>query len=903
MEPTDAALFDRWSRAGNADAFAELVARHAGMVYATALRILRNAADAEDVTQDAFIRLSQLNRATQTSLAGWLHRVAANRAIDLLRSRQAETARTESLVHAAFISADPAWAEVEAILDEEIAALPEDLRLPIVLHFFEGKTHAAVAAELGVSRPTVTRRIQEATGTLRARLAKRGVALTAAFLTANLAALPAAAAPAALTTRLGKRLLASDAAPRIGAGAPSGMGNWMYGGLILLAASASIVIHAASQKDRPPSSPGDSPSLRLEPALRAAPLEAAAANANENETAEAVSGLSEAPIQTTFWLTCLDEESAPLPGAEVYFSVKEAGLRTAKALVQSSRTQYRNSGPLIADAEGRVPFPDFGSPEARHRTTVSAFARVPGERSGCWSAFVGSDPVDSAVTLYPSVTLRGRVGVPHGYSPREVVVDWRTAFQRAPGRALGPWFIFMEHEFSGALIESVHFPALSRFIPERDGSFAIPDVPQGAQVLVQAHGKGLGAAAFRSDELLNLGTAAIEMFPEGRIEGGLLRAETGRPAATAGYAVYAKAEMTGGMYDNSSNMGLVYAELRADGAYVIDQLPSGNYTVVLQSKSAPRADTAAVLTGVTVVEGMATTGCDLRIEPGVVVTGKILAADTGAGIRGAAIVAVSPGNGNGEPVDMAETNDDGGYSLRLPSGVSKVYLPGVEGYESLPEQGSRLLELSGIERALEMEPFVLTPADPGAIAARSVLDRPRASVSGRVVDGAGNGIANVVIGEEWSHASSGDTNEATERVPYRGATRRDGTFDVAIDAEGSHRLYFVKAGYARAELEPFRIRAGESKTIPDVVLHTARGRVAGIVVDAGGRPLAGVEVEAYSENTSTTKRTTTGADGAFHFDGLAEERISIGASHPLYRRENVVIEPNQSCVITLTGGS
>ena len=83
MSMTDAVLIECWTRDRDPGAFRELVNRYARMVFATSRRILGNAADAEDVTQECFLKLCQLRQPAQ-NVAAWLHRVATHSAIDAL---------------------------------------------------------------------------------------------------------------------------------------------------------------------------------------------------------------------------------------------------------------------------------------------------------------------------------------------------------------------------------------------------------------------------------------------------------------------------------------------------------------------------------------------------------------------------------------------------------------------------------------------------------------------------------------------------------------------------------------------------------------------------------------------------------------------------------------------------
>src|SRR5437667_23833 len=98
--------------------------------------------------------------------------------------------------------ADPAEAaDLAAVLDAEVAALPEALRLPVVLCELEGKPRKDAARELGIPEGTLSSRLAAARKALAARLRSRGVVLGAAGLSVALGRLAPAAVPAALAAR------------------------------------------------------------------------------------------------------------------------------------------------------------------------------------------------------------------------------------------------------------------------------------------------------------------------------------------------------------------------------------------------------------------------------------------------------------------------------------------------------------------------------------------------------------------------------------------------------------------------------------------------------------------------------------------------------------------------------
>src|SRR5215475_8467849 len=97
---SDAALVSS-VRSGNEDAMAELYDRYSSVVYAVALRVLGNAAAAEDVLQEVFLQLWRNPGsfdASRGNLAPWLAVIARNRAVDGLRKRRPQTDLTETTV-------------------------------------------------------------------------------------------------------------------------------------------------------------------------------------------------------------------------------------------------------------------------------------------------------------------------------------------------------------------------------------------------------------------------------------------------------------------------------------------------------------------------------------------------------------------------------------------------------------------------------------------------------------------------------------------------------------------------------------------------------------------------------------------------------------------------------------
>ena len=82
MAESEFILLRRFSKNGEAEAFAQIIKQHAPMVYGVCLRILANRERAADAVQDTFLQLVRDAANITSSLPNWLHRTATNRAID-----------------------------------------------------------------------------------------------------------------------------------------------------------------------------------------------------------------------------------------------------------------------------------------------------------------------------------------------------------------------------------------------------------------------------------------------------------------------------------------------------------------------------------------------------------------------------------------------------------------------------------------------------------------------------------------------------------------------------------------------------------------------------------------------------------------------------------------------------
>jgi RNA polymerase sigma factor (sigma-70 family) len=183
---TDAELLLRYVDSGDEAAFEVIARRHGPLVLAVCRRVLGDSHGADDAFQATFLVLARKARSIRKSesVSSWLHGVArrvAARARESARTRRWYERRWQR-VPAADAFQEVAWRDVGAILDEEIRQLPERIRAPFVLCYFEGASNDSAARTLGCPSGTVMSRLSRARELLRARLTRRGLALSAGFL-------------------------------------------------------------------------------------------------------------------------------------------------------------------------------------------------------------------------------------------------------------------------------------------------------------------------------------------------------------------------------------------------------------------------------------------------------------------------------------------------------------------------------------------------------------------------------------------------------------------------------------------------------------------------------------------------------------------------------------------------
>ncbi|WP_297452526.1 RNA polymerase sigma factor SigE [uncultured Corynebacterium sp.] len=162
---------------GEMPSWSELVQAHADSVYGLAYRLTGNQQDAEDLTQETFMRVFRsLKSYRPGTFEGWLHRITTNLFLDMVRHRQVirMEALPENYDRVPGTLKTPEQAVDDAMLDPDLeialAELQPDYRAVVVLCDVVGLTYEEIASTLGIKMGTVRSRIHRARSSLRATL-------------------------------------------------------------------------------------------------------------------------------------------------------------------------------------------------------------------------------------------------------------------------------------------------------------------------------------------------------------------------------------------------------------------------------------------------------------------------------------------------------------------------------------------------------------------------------------------------------------------------------------------------------------------------------------------------------------------------------------------------------------
>lgn len=188
----DSELLARFVRQRDESAFAQLVRQYQPLVIGAALRRTGNLECAKEVAQTVFITLAR--RASllldHRKLAGWLYQAASYQGARVWQAEQRRQRRQEeAMLHEARDEDHAQWEDLESALH----ALSSSEREAILLHYFQDRSYAEMAGELGLNEAAVRKRVSRAVQTLGTRLQRRGTPVSVVAMLTGAAAVQSTA--------------------------------------------------------------------------------------------------------------------------------------------------------------------------------------------------------------------------------------------------------------------------------------------------------------------------------------------------------------------------------------------------------------------------------------------------------------------------------------------------------------------------------------------------------------------------------------------------------------------------------------------------------------------------------------------------------------------------------------
>ena len=225
-------------------AFRALVARHANLVYATALRQVGDSGMAEEITQNVFVILAKKapRLGSIETLAGWLHRTAVLESKGRIRAEIRRRKREEiaATLTAMQHEGESTMEALTPLIDEALLHLRDSDRLALMLRFFENNSLREVGIALGVDEDAARKRVSRALARVTEFFRARGFGAVVAGGMAAMLTSSAKAAPAVLIN--------SAAKAGFTAGAATGISNLLYFRLMNLGAlkAAAVLVFVVS---------------------------------------------------------------------------------------------------------------------------------------------------------------------------------------------------------------------------------------------------------------------------------------------------------------------------------------------------------------------------------------------------------------------------------------------------------------------------------------------------------------------------------------------------------------------------------------------------------------------------------------------------------------------------------
>ncbi|HYE06944.1 MAG TPA: sigma-70 family RNA polymerase sigma factor [Planctomycetota bacterium] len=337
-------------------------APHLPLVRSVCAQVLTHAGDIDDAVQETYLKFAAGRDTIHSNPASWLHSCARTTAIDIARRAQRSDRRHRDLEQVGEVAArddggGTASASESMAIRLCLAQLPAEDRSMLESYFFDDRTLEEIARESGMSISGVKKRLDKTLATVRERLARRGIVVTALALAVGdlRAEQPAVAAPAAIARGVGEHAAPALAQPSM----PIHRLGWRISAWTSVVAATAAVALIAWR-----------PALRAHAVDAGAPAVVIPARASQSPAADARGG---------GWRTV-----GGLPGtrrgASLIVDVAALGAARPEATTFASRwlPEGREFGPRTYGAVART----AAAPTAAIPVTLSLTMRIPHDDHG-----------------------------------------------------------------------------------------------------------------------------------------------------------------------------------------------------------------------------------------------------------------------------------------------------------------------------------------------------------------------------------------------------------------------------------------------------------------------------------------------------------------------------------------
>lgn len=945
---------------GDREAFGVLVHKYQDMVYTYAFQKVRNEADAQDITQEVFIRAYRrlfklrhphlfrtwLYTIMSNECKRWMERVMKKRKREIILEEAAEDALKIEPAHTAPVEG---W---QVDLEQAMSALSEENRVAVSMFYMGNCSLKEISEFLGVSVNTVKGKLHRARQQLGGAMSQhygrllKSHKLRAGFLMQIMEQIRYVPAPAIgfawSSATVGKSLFALITAlcilfglARVRSDLPTSSSakqiesspSVMNRSPIEVALLESVPYSTQSSVSGIPAATGKRPlaasnRVSIEPGNRSIGRNGtSAANGGEPQNSRFSAVMTEETAEIlTFSGQVVDSGGEPVADAEVLYSL------------QSNPPKYA----ARTAEDGMFNF-EFHRPESEEWDRVDIVAVHPQHASG-WQNLRAQSTANVEIQLEKPTIISGRIMNAAGEPIQNAEVQLKD-FLRDNLIYLG----LDDH----SVLNLIPIPPVKSDV---NGIFIFQRLPPGRTATLTVQGQGY--ATERQSAVLT-GTKGLEfkLEREARIEGRLSYVDSGAPVESATISVESIRPIAAGGQ----------ASVDANGHYAVRNLPPGTYNVYLQE--GPAGWTAAANAVVKVAEGQTASKVDMTLVQVGYVTGRVTDRDTNKPIANYDIRmydAARPAPQKRK--HSVQTDESGTYRFSAAPGPALIVGSAPPGYQDVdyidenvhvvegetlvldfqfskgtpsifrtltetgdPVTGARITDSFGGRRdygksnehgeltvhgLLLGQRLVLTAEQselklrgsaevefqPGTSVEIRMKPFKLVKVSGRVVNTDGEPIPSARI-----HRHRRDPLRHTVIVSGVGVTNGDGWFrDVGLIAGVDYVITARAKGYWREVTEEFTATEGMSQ-FDDFVLRPAVGQfsIEGRIIDTSGNPVNGARLE--SRQQGQYWETFTDENGDYRLGNLPMVVLySLDIIHPDYARHTLeILKTNQHRDIVL----